>query len=309
MSNIDLYFGFGKAILIARPETNGLREGTLYPNLAFVNRNSLLNAPIDVLQQIHHLRIDTINACNLSCVFCHSDFSGKVEHLQLEDFSLSKFPNLKMITLGCAYEPLMGKNFELFPKSISEIKGMIDVNIVTNGLLLHKKDISPWVQFGLKSLYVSVYSHIIDVYERIARKEAKFKQIEMNLLDIRQRYPSLEVNIVTPVCKSNNVEIAAFCDWVFEKIGAKSLDIRRAFFVSNPKASYPAYSYWQSVILETGSSPQLTEYEWADVLQNCKKYMSESNKRTISLGEAIKYDSIVLSRSSFQNECMEKCDE
>lgn len=80
-----------------------------------------------------------------------------------------------------------------------------------------------------------------------------------------------------------------------KKIGAKSLDIRRAFFVENPSAGYPAYTYTKAFTADMGRSPGLTDEEWVNVLQKCFKYFSKSSKRIISLGEVIKYDSFILS--------------
>lgn len=296
--NDTLHLKVGQSILIAHPEHNGMREATLYPALPNMDQPSLPAAPPDVLASIPHLRIDTVNGCNLSCVFCHSNFSAKARHMEQQEFADAllgnRFANLKLITLGCAYEPLMGKNFETFPNAIAELRGSLNVNIVTNGLLFNKKDIAPWVEFGLKKIYVSVYSHLDDVYERTARNGGKFKQIEQNLLDIRRRFPELEINIVTPLCKANDVDVPDFCDWVFERIGANSLDLRRAFFIDKPSPGYPAYTYMETATSAMGRSPMLTDQEWMGILESCSKYMSDVNKRTISLGEAINYDSIVL---------------
>ncbi len=297
----DLFLSVGKSILIANPPRQGIREATLYPALPNLDAKTLAAAPGDVLGAIQHLRIDTVNGCNLSCVFCHSDFSAKMKHLEPEDFSDAllggRFPTLKTITMGCAYEPLMGKHFEAYPKAVPSLKGVLEPHIVTNGLLLHKKDLGPWVEFGLRRIYISVYSHIEEIYERTARNGGRFRQIEKNLLELKARFPSLAVDIITPLCKANDVDVPAFCRWAFDHVGASTIDLRRAFFTDAPAEGYPAYTYTAPTSAALGRSPRLTDREWSDILQSCSSYLSDATRRVISLGGAIDYPSVILSAS------------
>ena len=72
--------------------------------------------------------------------------------------------------------------------------------------------------------------------------------------------------------------------------------MRRAFFIDKPSPGYPAYTYTEAATAAMGRSPHLTDKEWSDILASCSKYMSEATRRVISLGRAINYDSVILSR-------------
>ena len=228
--------------------------------------------------------------------------STDFEVAEVEDFAEAllndRFPHLQLITLGCAYEPLMGKDFERYPGAIQELHEKLKVRIVTNGALLHRKDIAPWVDFGLEKLYVSVYSHIPELYEGTARGAGDFKQIEKNLLETRRRFPTLEITLTNPISKANDVDIVGFCRWAFDYVGASSVDLRRAFFVEKPAAGYPAFTYTEAATAELGRSPAIYDEEWSAILHSCTGYMTNSQKRTIKQTTEIRYDSIVLSAPS-----------
>lgn len=289
----------GRSVLMADMRAETRYHAFLYPVLPNVDWASLPEAPLDVLGAISDLKVDTVNACNYDCVFCHSDFSAKTKQLEVEDFADAlgngRFPLLQCITLGCAYEPLMGKYFEDYPDAIPDLKGRLKVRIVTNGALLHRKDLGPWAEFGLEKLFVSVYSHIPEVYDRTARGAGDFRQLERNLLDTRRRFPALEINLTNPLTKSNDVDVGDFCRWAFEYIGVNSVDLRRAFFDEKPAPVYPAYTYKEAATALLGRSPAINDEEWIAILNSCADFMDGAQKRTIVQGAALAYDSIVLS--------------
>jgi hypothetical protein len=293
-----IYSRIGNLILIAVSNDNGTYSGTIYPALPNIEIESLPSGTASIISAISDLRIDTVNGCNLDCVFCHSDFSGKTRHLGSDDFAeamsiIDSFASLSLITLGCAYEPLLGKHFEELPNQIRHLRSRVMAEIVTNGLLLHKKDITSWVEFGLRRIHVSVFSHIDTVYERTGRGGGKFLQLEKNLLELRNRFPRLEISLTNPVYKENDIDLAGFCRWAFDYIGVASIDLRRAFFVEKPSTGYPAFTYTTDATSRLGRSPALTDDEWRRTLESCSDYMSHAHQRVISQGE-IDYDSIVL---------------
>lgn len=159
---------------------------------------------------------------------------------------------------------------------------------------MHRKDIAPWVEFGLDRLYVSVYSHIPELYEGTARGAGNFKQLEQNLLETKRRFPALEITLTNPISKANDVDLGGFCQWAFNYVGASSVDLRRAFFIENPATGYPAFTYTRAATAELGRSPAINDEEWTAILRSCTDYMSNSQKRTIEQTAAIRYDSVML---------------
>lgn len=118
----DVFLRVGRCVLMVYVRGEKPYEAFLHPILPDVDWASLPDATLDILSAIPDLKIDTVNACNYDCVFCHSDFSARTKHLEVDDLATAlsndRFPNLQLITVGCAYEPLMGKDFERYPGAI-----------------------------------------------------------------------------------------------------------------------------------------------------------------------------------------------
>src|SRR5262245_61158110 len=104
------------------------------------------------LSGVSRIRIDPVSACNARCVFCDADFPNiPVRDLPVEDVKLclsARNMRTKFVSVGCSYEPLMGKYFEEYPKFFKYLHQDWKVLIATNGILLDQKDITPWVEVG-----------------------------------------------------------------------------------------------------------------------------------------------------------------
>jgi len=281
----------GETILIPEATPDGIVLASIYPSLPGVDHSTLRDAVFQDFEHIQHLRFDPVSACNVRCVFCHSDFSGAVRQLAPEAFRAAmrfSMPKLQNISVGCAYEPLMGKFFESYPSMMPrKHPAGVRARIITNGLLLHKKDISPWVEFGLEYIHVSVHSHLADVYER-TMVGASMRQLCDNLRAVRLKFPDLRINMINVVCKENQVHIGDYCRWAFDEIGADRVDIYRAAFAGNRQAGYPATSYVERFSNEMSRSPALTDEEWATTVDEVSKFMGGPLRGNIhALGAAI----------------------
>jgi len=131
--------------VMSREDIGRDRYVSLYPIHPFgAAQGDLPKARPEDLAETAHLRFDPISACNARCVFCHSDFSHAVKHLTLDDLgavAAVPMPKLHTISVGCAYEPLMGKFFEAYPSVLPSFRGQARARIITNGALLHRRDI------------------------------------------------------------------------------------------------------------------------------------------------------------------------
>ena len=67
------------------------------------------------LSKVEKIRLDPVNVCNLSCIFCTTDLKEK--HSQISPDSLQPIfervsQTCHRISCGCGYEPLMARNIE-----------------------------------------------------------------------------------------------------------------------------------------------------------------------------------------------------
>jgi molybdenum cofactor biosynthesis enzyme MoaA len=227
--------------------------------------------------KVERLRIDPVSACNARCVFCFADFDNiPVRQLPMEDVALllaePTFKTTK-VSVGCAYEPLMGKYFEKYADLFSNYHRNWECIIVTNGIMLDKKDITPWVKIGLDHLHVSVHSHLPDVYDRTLGTRGMFKRVERNLKMVRARFPDISIRLTNVVSMENAVDLGGFFRWGFEEIGVDKIEIYRAVFQELRHSA----QYLQTWRAEHQRSPRLTDEEWAAVTAECSKAAADTS--------------------------------
>lgn len=121
------------------------------------------------------MRISITDLCNLRCQYCmpleginkknHSDMLSLEEITEIVKVASTLGINKIRITGG---EPLVKKNIVDFVSSISSIKGIEDIALTTNGILL-KKYASDLKQAGLKRINISIDSLRPQLYREITR--------------------------------------------------------------------------------------------------------------------------------------------
>ena len=94
---------------------------------------------------INYLRLSITDRCNLRCIYCipvsgidflsHTDILRYEEILRLVRLSVQQGIRKIRLTGG---EPLVRKGFSGFLKKLSEIKGLREITLTTNGILLKK---------------------------------------------------------------------------------------------------------------------------------------------------------------------------
>jgi cyclic pyranopterin phosphate synthase len=131
---------------------------------------------IDSFQrQITYLRISVTDRCNFRCVYCMPtegiEWQPHETIMPYED--IAKFVRIAVeagirevrITGG---EPLVRKNIEDLVRQISEIKGIQDLSLTTNGVLL-KRHAKALADAGLKRVNVSLDTLRPELYRKITR--------------------------------------------------------------------------------------------------------------------------------------------
>ena len=156
-------------------------------------------------RKISYLRVSVTDLCNLRCVYCMpaggSELSRKEEILSLEEIlklikhGVSLGVNKIRITGG---EPLVRKGITSLIRKISEISGINDIALTTNGVFL-KEFASELKSSGLSRLNISLDTmredrfhditrggNIADVFDGVeAVLKAGFKGTKMNAVVMR----------------------------------------------------------------------------------------------------------------------------
>lgn len=177
-------------------------------------------------RNINYLRISVTDRCNLRCTYCmpeegiqllrHEDILSFDEIKDFTEVAVENGVTKVRITGG---EPLVRKGITTLVRMISEIKGIKDLSMTTNGVLLkqfsdelraaglHRVNISLDTIDPEKFKTITRTGNIIDVFEGInAAKNAGLIPVKINCV-IKESKEEKEAKAVTRFCKDNNLEI------------------------------------------------------------------------------------------------------
>jgi cyclic pyranopterin phosphate synthase len=177
-------------------------------------------------RNINYLRISVTDRCNLRCTYCmpeegikllsHEDILSYDEIRDFTEVAVGKGVRKVRITGG---EPLVRKGIVTLIRMIAEIKGIKDLSMTTNGVLL-KQFASELKEAGLMRINISLDTidpdkfkaitrngNITDVIEGIrAAKDAGLLPVKINCV-IKKSKEEPEAIAVTRFCKENGLEI------------------------------------------------------------------------------------------------------
>jgi len=177
-------------------------------------------------RNINYLRISVTDRCNLRCTYCMPE-SGihLLHHKEILTFDeIAGFTRIAVangvtkvrITGG---EPLVRKGITTLVGMISEIKGILDLSMTTNGVILkhfagelrsaglHRINISLDTIDPEKFSAITRTGNINDVFEGIkAAKNAGLHPIKINCV-IEKSKEGDEAKAVTRFCEENDLEI------------------------------------------------------------------------------------------------------
>jgi GTP 3',8-cyclase len=177
-------------------------------------------------RNLNYLRISVTDRCNLRCTYCMPEEGIKLfRHEEILTFSeiaeftrvaVSKGVTKVRLTGG---EPLVRKGITALVRMISEIKGIDDLSMTTNGTLLkqfakqlkeaglHRVNISLDTIDPEKFKTVTRIGNLIDVFEGInAAIDAGLLPVKINCV-IKNSKEEKEALAVARFCKENNLEI------------------------------------------------------------------------------------------------------
>jgi GTP 3',8-cyclase len=177
-------------------------------------------------RNINYLRISVTDRCNLRCTYCMPEVGiHLLRHEEILTFDeIADFTKVAVangitkvrITGG---EPLVRKGITTLVRMISDIRGINDLSMTTNGVLLkqfagelksaglHRVNISLDTIDPEKFALITRNGNIDDVFEGInAAIEAGLLPVKINCV-VKKSKEEEEAKAVDSFCKNNNLEI------------------------------------------------------------------------------------------------------
>ncbi|HYL36856.1 MAG TPA: GTP 3',8-cyclase MoaA [Bryobacteraceae bacterium] len=163
-----------------------------------------MTAPlVDTFDRIHdNLRISVTDRCNIRCFYCmpedNVNYVAREEILSFEEIerfvrvALSLGVTKLRITGG---EPLVRKDLPVLIRKLSELEGVKDLALTTNGVLLARQAEALY-EAGLRRLNVHLDTLDRDRFQRITRRDDLQKVLDG--LDVAQRlgFGPIKINAV-----------------------------------------------------------------------------------------------------------------
>lgn len=152
-------------------------------------------------RKINYLRISVTDRCNLSCQYCRPDalpFRNFSEILTYEEIlrvvriSLNLGINKFRLTGG---EPLIRKDLVKLIKEINNLKGVEDISLTTNGLLL-KEYARNLKEAGLRRINVSLDTLREDKFKLLCKKDGLKSVISGIEAALKAGFTPLKINLV-----------------------------------------------------------------------------------------------------------------
>ncbi|MBQ4649215.1 MAG: GTP 3',8-cyclase MoaA [Firmicutes bacterium] len=201
-------------------------------------------------RNIDYIRISVTDRCNLRCRYCMPECGvEQVSHDQILRFDeMLRLVNvfaclgIKKIKLTGG-EPLVRKGLPGMIAEIKKVKGIEQVTMTTNGILL-EENLPVLVAAGLDGVNISLDTLSAEKYHEITRKEGIEKVLSS--LDACSRYPELRVKI-------NAVTLADYNQDEIENLAliARDRDIDVRFIEMMPMGLGKDFrGYDQNVIIE-----------------------------------------------------------
>lgn len=177
-------------------------------------------------RHINYLRISVTDRCNLRCTYCMPEEGIPLLHHndiltfdEINDFTKLAVANGVTKVRITGGEPLVRKGIVTLVGMIAEIKGIRDLSMTTNGVLL-KQFASELKDAGLQRINISLDTvdpvkfssltrtgKIIDVFEGIkAAKEAGLFPVKINCVVIKSKEEE-DARAVAQFCWNNDLEI------------------------------------------------------------------------------------------------------
>jgi cyclic pyranopterin phosphate synthase len=166
---------------------------------------------------ISYLRLSITDRCNLRCLYCMppqgkdspaivkcADLLSYEEMLRIVTLAVGMGMNKLRLTGG---EPLVRKGVMDFIRSLAKIKGLEDIRLTTNGVLLHEKAAELY-EAGIRNLNISLDTMKPERFKKIAGADL-FTQVWQGI----QTASDLGFNIKLNMVAMNGINDDEFADF------------------------------------------------------------------------------------------------
>lgn len=155
-------------------------------------------------KNVQYLLFDPIDTCNAKCLYCPNHRTNK--RLSPSQFGFLIRENIRSIgnlQIGCGQEPTAHKELGEFFKEIFHLQTRPAlIQMITNGMLLHKHDLASFQAAGLHHLHVSIDSISEDLTRRL-RPGTSVEMISENLARVRTECPNVELGFSIVVTRES----------------------------------------------------------------------------------------------------------
>lgn len=180
-----------------------------------------------------HIDFETVYGCNLRCVQCHlqlnhSDAKSFMEfkqelpiHLYKKVVDEGMENGMCAVTVNNIGEPLLRDDiFEFI--SYARDKGVLDIWMSTNGVLMDKEKARKLIESGLTRLNISLDAHTAETYHRVRGKDFldRIKTNIHNLMELKREMGSFlpQVKVSFCVLRLNEDELDDFVEYWSDKV-------------------------------------------------------------------------------------------
>lgn len=199
---------------------------------AQLNVNNLAVMRAQEPQEFEFLRFDSINDCNVHCIYCHVHRSkAVVDTAEFLAFLEHNVISLENFQIGCIMEPTLDPRMcdLMLLLARSRVRPTQKFILHTNGTLLHRHDHAKMRDAGLTRLSVSIDAADPTIH-KLLRGGTSLAKVMSNIAAFIKSCPAAEVVFVTTVARMNIDAMESLVAFGLE-LGVRTFQLREVFYL------------------------------------------------------------------------------
>jgi hypothetical protein len=188
---------------------------------------------------VEYLLLDINDQCNAECIYC-PNLRSKAR-IELDDFDrliTTGVREVGVLQFGCGQEPTVDRRLPEFFLRLRRAAGIGRVQIVTNGMLLHRYDHRLLHECGLTHLMLSLDTADAQTFETL-RPGTHLEQILQNVRRFRESCPEVVLLVSAVVTSLNAGGIEGLIE-LGESLGVSEFFFREVF---DPTEVEPVFAH------------------------------------------------------------------